>query len=393
MNVLVTGVLGQDGANMVEYLLKNTNHKIYGMVRRSANPNYINIQNALRMDDNNKRFEMVYGDLTDEISITSIVRDLKPDYFINLAANSFVGCSWEMPLQVFETNTLGVIKCLEAIRKYKPTCRFYSAGSSEEFGNVEYSPQDIKHPIKPRSPYGASKAAARHIVKVYRESYGLYAIHSILFNHEGTKRGLEFVTRKITNGVADILRCLKNNLEVKPIQLGNLDTKRDWSDSEDFVDGIWRMLNQDIYNPEVAEKVKSLRNAYGLLKPIPPTTEKQKEGVEEKAVTKLLSEEISEYVLASGQPHSVREFVELAFQCAGITDGYWIDSGDAYRSKKWDKCLVETNKGFLRPAEINLLVGDSSPIREDLGWKPKTSFSELVKKMVDHDLKLFEFDN
>ena len=156
-----------------------------------------------------------------------------------------------MPLQVFDVNTLGVIRCLEAIRKFKPECRFYSAGSSEEFGDVDYTPQDIKHPIKPRSPYGASKAAARHIVKVYRESYNLFAIHSILFNHEGVKRGEEFVTRKITKGVARIKNSLDKGEKFEPLQLGNVNSRRDWSDSEDFVKGVWAMLNQSEPNEYV----------------------------------------------------------------------------------------------------------------------------------------------
>ncbi len=233
MKVIITGILGQDGANMAEYLLENTDYEIYGVMRRSSNPNFINCSNFLT----NPKFKLVYGDLSDSVSIDSLVRDIQPDYFINFGAQSFVGCSWEIPLQTFDTNATGVVRCLEAIRKHKKTCRFYSAGSSEEFGNVAYSPQDISHPIKPRSPYGASKASARHNVKVYRESYGLYAVHGILFNHEGIKRGEEFVTRKISKGVARIFHALNNQKTFEPIELGNLDAKRDWSDSEYFLDG------------------------------------------------------------------------------------------------------------------------------------------------------------
>ena len=228
--VLVTGILGQDGANMAEFLLRqNEEIEVYGMMRRSANPNFINAQNF----KDHPKFKFVFGDLSDDISIDKLVNDIKPDYFINFAANSFVGCSWDMPEQVFETNTLGVLRCLESIKKFQPNCRFYSAGSSEEFGNVDYSPQDINHPIKPRSPYGASKAAARHLVKVYSESYGMFAVHGILFNHEGTKRGEEFVTRKITKGVArihsvihDVDNWRKGKSEkpkFEPIELGNID--------------------------------------------------------------------------------------------------------------------------------------------------------------------------
>jgi len=214
--VLITGILGQDGANMAEYLLKEPNLEVYGMMRRTSNANFGNI-NPFK---EHSRFRLVCGDLTDEVSIDKLVEEIKPDFFINFGANSFVGCSWDMPLQVFDVNTLGVIRSLEAIRKFKPDCRFYSAGSSEELGDVDYSPQDINHPIKPRSPYGASKAAARHLVKVYRESYNIFAVHSILFNHEGVRRGEEFVTRKITKGVAKIATAIANNEEFEPLQLG-----------------------------------------------------------------------------------------------------------------------------------------------------------------------------
>jgi GDPmannose 4,6-dehydratase len=344
--VLVTGVLGQDGANMVEYLLKNTDYDIFGMIRRSSNPNFINCQSFI----NDSRFKLIYGDLCDSVSIDSIVQDIKPDYFINFGAQSFVGCSWEIPLQTFDTNATGVARCLEAIRKRNPSCRFYSAGSSEEFGDVAYSPQDINHPIKPRSPYGASKASARHIVKVYRESYNLYAVHGILFNHEGTKRGEEFVTRKITKGVARIKKAIDNNQVFAPIELGNIDSKRDWSDSEDFVDGVWKMLNQ-----------KSPKD----------------------------------YILSSNETHSIREFIELAFGSAkidgawhgqGLSEEYSITTKYALKNDPASSILIKINPKFYRPAEVDLLLGDSNPAREELCWKPKISFNELVKKMVDHDL-------
>jgi len=344
--VLVTGVLGQDGANMVEYLLKNTDYDIFGIIRRSSNPNFINCQSFI----NDSRFKLIYGDLSDSVSIDSIVQDIKPDYFINFGAQSFVGCSWEIPLQTFDTNATGVARCLEAIRKHNPSCRFYSAGSSEEFGDVAYSPQDINHPIKPRSPYGASKASARHIVKVYRESYNLYAVHGILFNHEGTKRGEEFVTRKITKGVARIKKAIDNNQVFAPIELGNIDSKRDWSDSEDFVDGVWKMLNQ--------EKPK-------------------------------------DYILSSNETHSIREFIELAFKSAkidgawhgqGLSEEYSITTKYALKNDPASSILIKINPKFYRPAEVDLLLGDSNPAREELGWQPKISFNQLVKKMVDHDL-------
>ena len=350
LKILVTGILGQDGSNMVEYLLRNTNHQIYGMIRRSSNPNFINCSSFL----GDGRFKIVYGDLSDGVSIDNAVKEIQPDYFINFAAQSFVGCSWEIPLQTFDTNATGVVRCLEAIRRFKPDCKFYSAGSSEEFGDVAYCPQDIFHPIRPRSPYGASKSAARHIVKVYRESYNLYAVHGILFNHEGTKRGEEFVTRKITKGVARIYHAIKNNETFSPIQLGNLDSKRDWSDSEDFVDGVWKMLNQ--------EKPK-------------------------------------DYVLSSNETHSIREFVEAAFKVAEIS-GNWHGSGTheeysitteyAIKNEPLSSTLVSINPKFYRPAEVDILVGDSTPARKELGWAPKVSFLNLVDKMVKHDILLLD---
>ena len=348
-NILITGVTGQDGANMVEYLLKNTNHKIFGMIRRSSN---INLSNC-KAFKNEPRFQFEYGDLSDSQSINNIIRKVDPDYFINFAANSFVGCSWQMPEQMFDINSLGVLRCLEAIKNLKPSCRFYSAGSSEEWGNVEYSPQDMKHPLKPRSPYGASKASARHIVKVYRESYNLYAVHGILFNHEGTKRGEEFVTRKITKGVARIYYSIKNSQIFQPIELGNLDARRDWSDSEDFVDGVWKMLNQE--SPK-------------------------------------------DYILASDETHSIREFVEKAFHHANV-EGYWHGNGvdekyyihDRYIEDKQveSPCLVKINPKFYRPAEVELLLGDSKIARKELDWEPKISFDKLVEKMVRFDIDNF----
>ena len=350
MKVLVTGILGQDGANMVEYLLANTDAKIYGMIRRTSNPNFVNCKKFI----NDKNFQIVYGDLSDSISIDTLVRDIQPDYFINFAAQSFVACSWDLPLQTFDVNASGVARCLEAIRRFQPKCRFYSAGSSEEFGDVEFTPQDINHPIRPRSPYGASKAAARHLVKVYRDSYNLYAVHGLLFNHEGTKRGEEFVTRKISRGVARIHYSIKNHLPFEPIELGNLDAKRDWSDSEDFVDGVWKMLNQEKPN---------------------------------------------EYILSSNETHSIREFVEKAFEAAGI-DGVWhgertseqfsISTESYQKINGHSSVLVKINEKFYRPAEVDLLLGDSTPARQELGWTPQVSFEKLVSKMVKFDIDNFE---
>lgn len=370
--ILVTGILGQDGANMVEYLIKNTSHHIFGMIRRSSNPNFINCASFL----GDPRFKIIYGDLSDSVSIDNAVKEIQPDYFINFAAQSFVGCSWEIPLQTFDTNATGVVRCLEAIRRFKPNCRFYSAGSSEEFGDVAYCPQDISHPIRPRSPYGASKSAARHAVKVYRESYNLYAVHGILFNHEGTKRGEEFVTRKITKGVARIYNSIQKNEPFKPIELGNLDSKRDWSDSEDFVDGVWKMLNQEIFR-------------YDL----------QPELYREEKYNKCIIKGLKDYVLSSNETHSIREFVEAAFKVAGIS-GNWHGSGTgeeysvtteyALKNEPISSTLVAINPKFYRPAEVDILVGDSTPARKELGWTPKVSFLNLVDKMVKHDILLLD---
>jgi GDPmannose 4,6-dehydratase len=338
--VIITGVTGQDGSHMADYLLKNTNYNIIGTVRRLSVPNHKNIAHI-----KDERFKIVDMDINDPESISGIVDKYKPDYFINFAANSFVGSSWEMPVVHMRSNCLGVLHQLEAIRKFVPKCRYYNAGSSEEFGDVAFTPQDENHPLRPRSPYGASKAAARHVVKVWRDSYNLYAVQGWLFNHEGTRRGEEFVTRKITKGIANIANALKAKEHFKPIELGNLEAKRDWSDAEDFVDGVWKMLNQ--------------------WKPV-------------------------DYVLSSNETHTVREFVELAFAAAGI-EGVWLgDKGtinEVFIHKELKSPLVVVSAKFFRPAEVDLLLGNSNLARHELGWKPKVSFFQLVKKMVENDLQ------
>jgi len=363
--VLVTGVTGQDGSYMVDYLLANTDHLIYGMVRRTAKPDLSN----LNLSINNPRFQLVVGDLSDSASIDNVVRQIKPDYFINLAAQSFVKSSWDIPEMTFDVDAVGVIRCLEAIRKHVPQCRFYNAGSSEEYGNVITSPQDETHPARARSPYGAAKVAARQIVKVYRESYGLYAVQGLLYNHESERRGEEFITRKVTLGVARIAKAIKDGVPFEPIELGNLDAKRDWSHAEDFVDGIWRMVNQEHHGVDVFYAQPDGRL---LVKP-------------------------SEYVLASGETHKVREFVEKAFDAAGLP-GDWAGTGihETYRTYIADSyikdveanssCYVRINPAHYRPAEVELLLGNSSRARAELGWSPKVSFDDLVTRMVKHDL-------
>ena len=338
--IIVTGVTGQDGSHMVDYLLKNTNYVVFGCVRRLSVYNHKNISHI-----DNDRFKLINFDLTDSNLIARTVESLKPKYFINLAAQSFVGSSWDFALQTWEANCTSVLNILEAIRIHHPSCRFYQAGSSEEFGDVTFSPQSELHPLRPRSPYGASKVAARQLIKVWRDSYDLYAVQGWLFNHEGVRRGEEFVTRKITQNAVRIKNQYNTSYDFKPLQLGNLDAKRDWSDAEDFVDGIWKMLNQE-------------KNAQ------------------------------HEYVLSSNETHTVREFVEEAFNFAGfgIEECEWIGEGINEKYIHGNKVLVEINPAFYRPAEVELLLGDSARARKELGWEPKTSFTELVKKMVDRDM-------
>jgi GDPmannose 4,6-dehydratase len=337
--VLLTGVTGQDGSNMVRFLLKNTDCIIYGATRRLSVKNHENLNEI-----NDPRFQLVNLDITDQQSIINNVKLIKPDYIINFAAQSFVGESWNTPIQTFTTNSLPVIYFLEAIREYIPKCRFYSAGSSEEFGDVDYSPQDINHPLKPRSPYGASKCAARHIVKVYRESYNLFAIHCILFNHEGVRRGKEFVTRKITSELARIKNEIDTGVEVVPLELGNINSLRDWSDSEDFVEAIWLMLNME--SPR-------------------------------------------EYLLSSNETHTIKEFINLACEYAELEVTWQIDATNPVNTKLLcgDKVILRINEKFYRPAEVDLLYGDSNESRIAINWTPKVSFKELVLKMIKNDIE------
>lgn len=349
-SVIITGVTGQDGSLMVEYLINNTNLNIFGGVRRLSVYNHDNIRHI-----ENERFKIINFDLTDNNCISNIISKIKPKYFINFAAQSYVGCSWDFAYQTFSVNTMSIINILDSIKRFCPNCRLYQAGSSEEFGNVNYSPQDELHPLKPRSPYGASKVSSRHIIKVYRESYNLYCVQGWLFNHEGTRRGEDFVTRKITKKVAEINKCINNNMEFNPIELGNINSSRDWSDAEDFIDGVWKMLNQDV-----------IRDDY--------------------------NNDPREYVLSSNETHTIREFVELAFKNINIV-GFWegkdLDEKFLYLNKLNEKkILVKINQRFYRPAEVDLLYGDSQKVRNELHWLPKTNFNDLVKKMVLNDINL-----
>lgn len=338
--VIITGVTGQDGSHMADYLLANTDYQILGAVRRLSVSNHRNIAHI-----SNPRFKLIDLDISDPESINTAIINYKPDYFINFAANSFVGTSWEMPVNHMQTNCMAVLYQLEAIRKFLPKCKYYNAGSSEEFGDVAFIPQTEAHPLRPRSPYGASKASARQIVKVWRDSYDLYAVQGWLFNHEGTRRGTEFVTRKITKGVAKIKKAIDSQNFIEAIKLGNLESKRDWSDAEDFVHGVWLMLNQ--------EKPK-------------------------------------DYLLSSNETHTVREFVELSFAAAGI-EGQWLGQKgtieEVFINKDSRLPMVMIDPKLFRPAEVDLLLGDSTLARSELGWQPKTSFFQLVKKMTNNDLQ------
>jgi len=337
--VLITGVTGQDGSHMCDYLLKNTNFKIYGAIRRLSVKNHDNI---LHLEKEN-RFSLINLDLGDAHSIRDCIIDIQPDFFINFAAQSFVAGSWDYPIQTWETDSNAVLHILESIRRFSPHCRFYNAGSSEEFGDVIYSPQNESHPLLPQSPYGAAKCAARHIVRVYRESYGLFAIQGWLFNHEGTRRGLDFVTRKITHSIAKIKTSIEKNKPIPVLRLGNIDAKRDWSDAEDFMSGVWLMLNQN-----------SPKN----------------------------------YVLASGEMHTVREFLEICLNHAKI---HFETKGANEDEKFFDSSgnlICEIDPNFYRPAEVHKLCGDPSLAESELGWKRKTNFKSLVKKMYDNDYKI-----
>ena len=314
----ITGMTGQDGPYLAKFLLEK-GYKVYGLVKRYSNPNLDNIK-FLNIED---EIELITGDITDDCSINHLIRSIKPSEFYNLAAQSFVGSSWDLNKVTTEVNAIGVLNILNAIRMHSPETKFYQASTSEMFGNSHIDGiQNENTPFKPRSPYGVAKLYAHWITINFRESYSLYASSGILFNHESPIRGIEFVTRKVTDGVARIKLGIKNN-----ITLGNLDAKRDWGFAGDFVEVMWLMLQQD--NPD-------------------------------------------DYVIATGKQHSIRELLDISFNHVGITD--------------W-KQYVESDPRFKRPAELHSLNGDMSRAKEKLNWKPKTSFEDMIKMMVDADLK------
>jgi GDPmannose 4,6-dehydratase len=310
---LITGITGQDGSYLAELLLEK-GYRVIGIVRRSSTTPFDRIEHLV------DRVELVSADLLDQTSLTDVVHDSKPDEIYNLAAQSFVAASWTQPVLTGEFTALGVTRMLEAMKKAAPKARFYQASSSEMFGMVQETPQRETTPFYPRSPYGVAKVYGHWITVNYRESYDLYAVSGILFNHESPRRGTEFVTRKVTDAVARIKLGHQ-----KELRLGNLDSRRDWGYAGDYVEAMWLMLQE---------------------------------------------KEPDDYVIATGEMHTVRELCEIAFTHAGLD---------------WQKYVVQ-DKRFFRPAEVDLLVGDSAKAQKKLGWKPKVSFSELVTMMVDADL-------
>jgi GDPmannose 4,6-dehydratase len=310
---LITGITGQDGSYLAELLL-DKGYEVFGAVRRASSTNYWRIEHLL------DRITLKPADLLDQLSLIRVIEDVKPHEFYNLAAMSFVPASWDQPMLTGEFNSQGVTRALEAVRQVDPAIKFYQASSSEMFGKVREVPQTELTPFYPRSPYGVSKVFAHYITVNYRESYDLFAVSGILFNHESPRRGLEFVTRKVTDGVARIKLGLTDTLS-----LGNLDAKRDWGFAGDYVRAMWLMLQQD---------------------------------------------RADDYVIATGESHRVQDLVEVAFGHVGLD---------------FEK-HVRLDPKFLRPAEVDHLIGDPTKARSTLGWAPKVDFATLVKMMVDADM-------
>ena len=311
---LITGITGQDGSYLAELLI-GKGYEVYGMARRSSVERYDRIRHL------REKMILIQGDLTDQSSLDEAMRSIQPSEVYNLAGQSFVQTSWNQPILTGDITGMGATRILESVKKIKPDARFYQASSSEMFGKAKETPQKESTPFHPRSPYGVAKVYGHYITVNYRESYNLYACSGILFNHESPRRGLEFVTRKITNTVAKIKLGLASSL-----RLGNLDAKRDWGFAGDYVEAMWLMLQQD--------------------KP-------------------------DDYVIATEESHSVKEFVEAAFGYVGLD---------------WGRYVIIDPK-LKRPAEVDFLIGNSSKAKNKLGWKPKVGFDELVRMMVEEDIK------
>jgi|TARA_B100001971_G_C18254534_1_gene580909 GDPmannose 4,6-dehydratase len=314
---LITGITGQDGSYLAEFLLEK-GYEVYGMYRRASTETFERINHI------KSKINLISADLTDLSSIINTIKDVQPDEIYHLGAQSFVPASWSQPLLTAEITALGTTRMLEAIKIVNPKIKFYQAGSSEMYGKVQETPQTETTPFYPRSPYGVSKVYAHWITKNYRESFNLFAANGILFNHESPRRGQQFVTKKVTESVAKIKLGLQ-----KDLFLGNLDAKRDWGFAGDYAEAMWLILQHD---------------------------------------------EADDFVIATGEMHSVKELCQAAFEHVGLN---WEDH-------------VKIDKKFLRPAEVDLLVGDSSKAKKVLNWEPKVKFKELVEKMVDEDLKTQE---
>jgi len=333
-HALITGVTGQDGSYLAELLLEK-GYEVYGIMRRKSVVDYGNVEHI------KDKIHFIYADMTDITSLVHAMQISQADEVYNLAAQSFVATSWEQPLATAEIDAIGVTNMLEAIRMVKPTARFYQASTSEMFGLVQAIPQCETTPFYPRSPYGVAKLYGHWITKNYRESYDLYACSGILFNHESERRGKEFVTRKITDAVARIKLGVQDHLE-----LGNMDSKRDWGHSKDYVKAMWLMLQQDAAD---------------------------------------------DYVIATNETRTVREFVEIAFSHVGI-EVEWSGTGvdEVGRDKATGKVIVKVNPKFFRPAEVDILLGNPAKAEAKLGWVREIPFAELVKRMVENDMKLVE---
>ena len=330
--VLITGITGQDGSYLAELLLEK-GYEVYGLVRRKSKLDFNNAEHL------KGQVTFLFGDMTDSASLLRAMEIAKPDEIYNLAAQSFVTTSWETPLSTADINAIGVTKLLEAVRLVKPETRGYQASTSEMFGKVQAVPQNEKTPFYPRSPYGVSKLYGHWIIKNYRESYGMFACSGILFNHESERRGAEFVTRKITISVARIQAGLQECLE-----LGNLNASRDWGHSADYVRAMWLMLQQD---------------------------------------------KADDFVVATGETHTVRDFVSKAFRSAGMELEFHGEGVKEFATLKGtNRVLVKVNPEFFRPAEVDLLIGDAAKAKTVLGWEPKISYEELVRRMVKSDIAL-----
>ena len=318
---LITGINGMDGSHLADFLLEK-GYKVYGVERRASNRNRVNTEHLV------DKITFLQGDLLDQNSLLRCLKESNPDEIYNLGAQSFVGESWNTPEHTSEVTALGVLRMLEAIREFNPKIRFYQASSSEMFGRMVENPSRETTPFYPRSPYGVAKLYGHWITKNYRESYDMFACSGILFNHESERRGIEFVTRKITDGVAKIHLGLADT-----IALGNLDAERDWGYAPDYVEAMWLMLQQD--TPD-------------------------------------------DYVIATNKKYSVREFLTEAFKVVGIED--------------WSSYVVQDPR-YMRPAEVDVLLGDYSKAKQNLGWSPKTSFKDLVRIMVENDINILKNEN